>query len=338
VVFSGIGAEDIDLSRAAGAGVAALKVFLAQAAAQEGAAAGAAARSAAGAFQSVLARTLDEAGAEAVPRHGSSGLFLDIAARRDGEFVLGVEADGADWAGLTACRDRERGRPSALTGMGWRLHRTWSLGWLAQPEAERARLRAALDPGAAAPAAPAPAAVDGPDPGLAAPYHEAAVEIPKGAPLTEVPFATLGKLLAEVVRQEAPVHQEAVLERARILWGLPSPLPAAERAALLQGLRLARSLHGLVESGGIWRAAESPPAVPRDRRATAPHLRRAALVPPEEVEAAARALLGARFQATEQELARGITRLLGLEPGAEAAMAARIAALVGAGRISPAAG
>jgi hypothetical protein len=93
-----------------------------------------------------------------------------------------------------------------------------------------------------------------------------------------------------------------------------------------------------VEANGIWRAADSAPPKPRDRRAVAPYLRRAALVPPEEVEAAAKALLGANPQATEAELARGTARLLGLEPGAEAAMAARIAALAGAGRISPSAG
>jgi hypothetical protein len=223
--------------------------------------------------------------------------------------------------------------------MGWRLYRAWSLGWLAQPDAERARLRAALGPDAA-PAAPATVAEAdaSPDPGLATPYVEAVIDVPKGKPLTEIPFATLGELLAEIVRREAPVHQDAVLERARLLWDLPAPLPAAERAALLQALRLARSLQGLVEAGGIWRAADSALPRPRDRRATAPYLRRAALVPPEEVEAAAKALLGANPQATEAELARGTARLLGLEPGAEAAMAARIAALAGAGRISPSAG
>jgi hypothetical protein len=80
--------------------------------------------------------------------------------------VLGVEAEAADWAGVRCARDRERGRASALGQMGWRLHRAWSLAWLERPEAERARLRAALG---AEEAAAAPEAAAGPDPGLAAP-------------------------------------------------------------------------------------------------------------------------------------------------------------------------
>jgi hypothetical protein len=59
-------------------------------------------------------------------------------------------------------------------------------------------------------------------------------------------------------------------------------------------------------------------------------------VAPEEIAVGAERLLGAQPQATEAELAAGVHRMLGLEPAAQAAVAARIAALVGAGRIKPA--
>jgi hypothetical protein len=61
-------------------------------------------------------------------------------------------------------------------------------------------------------------------------------------------------------------------------------------------------------------------------------------VPPAEVAAAAQALLGARPGLTEAELAAGVHALLGLDPGAQVAIAARVAALVGAGHITPASG
>ncbi len=331
VVFSGLVADDIDLARASGRGVAALKAFLRFAA--DGGQRAMQGEAAAAPLARVIAGEIRAAGKEAAARIGIAGLYLDVAAREGADFVLGVEADAGDWASVRAARDRERGRPAALSMMGWTLHRAWSLAWLARPEAERARLRAAL--GVAPPAAEAAAAT--PDPGLALPYAEAAVEVPKETPIPEVPFAKLSEILAAIIAAEQPVATEAVFERARLLWGRER-LEAAERASLQQALRLAAQLQGVAEQGGFWSTEEAPadatPLAPRDRRAAAPHLRRAAMVAPAEIEAACRALLGAMAVATEEELAAGVARLLGLEAAAAPAIAARVAALVGAGRIT----
>jgi hypothetical protein len=89
----------------------------------------------------------------------------------------------------------------------------------------------------------------------------------------------------------------------------------------------------VTESANLLATAATKVA-PRDRRAAAPHLRRAAAVPPAEVAAAAQALLGARPGLSEAELAAGVHALLGLDPGAAVAVAARIAALVGAGTLT----
>jgi hypothetical protein len=330
VVFSGLTAEEIDLERARGAGVAALKSFL------HFAAGGDSRRATGGTAEAplsqVIAAEIAAAGLEPVARVGSAGLFLDMAARRDGDFLLGVEADAAEWASLRAARDRDRGRAAALGRMGWRLHRAWSLAWLQRPEAERARLRAALGLEPPAEATPLPA-----DPGLAAPYVEAAPAVTREVAIPDTPFARLAETLAEVIRTEQPVHTDAVLERARLLWGLPA-LGAAERAALQQALRLAAQLQGVAEAGGFWTAEGAAPVMPRDRRAAAPHLRRAALLPPAEIAAGAQALLAALPGSTEAELSAGVVRLLGLEPGATSAIAARMAALAGAGIIRPAGG
>jgi len=328
VVFSGITADDIDLERASGRGVAALKTFLRFAAGHESRATTGEVASAP--LARAIAAEMQAAGYDAVARIGTSGLFLDVAARREGVFTLGVEADAGDWASVRAARDRERGRPTALGMMGWKLHRAWSLAWLARPEAERARLRAAL--GVAPEEAPV-ASAGGADPGLAVPYAEATPEVQRDTPIPDYGFAQLGGLLAEIIRIEQPVHTDAVLERARILWGRET-LEAAERAALQQALRLAAQLHGVAEQGGFWRSEEAPAVQPRDRRAAGPHLRRAAMVAPAEIEAAARALLAAVPVVTEEELTAGVVRLLGLEANAGPAIAARVAALAGAGVIT----
>lgn len=327
IVFSGIGAEEIDLERASGRGVAALKTFLAFAADAGTAlrATGAASDSPLGA---AIARVVEEAGKRPVQRVGLSGLFLDVAAAGEAGFELGVETDGADWAALRCARDRDRGRQGALSGMGWKLARSWSLDWLNRPAQAEARLRAALGaPMEAAATIAAPA-----ETGLAHPYVEADFEVPRGTPIPDMPFAGLAGLLARIIAIEAPMHGDAVMERARILWGA-SALTAADRAALQQALRLAGQLHGAREAAGFWSSEDSPAPVARDRRAAAAWLRRPPMLPTAEVEAAALALQEAAPAATEAELAMGLSRMLGLDPSAAIALEARVAAMVGSGRL-----
>ena len=323
IVFSGIGGEEIDLARAGGRGVAALKTFLGFAAQSGGLRPGGAGGQSP--LGEAIARVVEAAGKRPVQRVGLSGLFLDVAAAGEGGFELGVETDGADWAALRCARDRDRGRQGALAGMGWKLSRSWGLDWLNRPAAAEARLRAALGallPEAAPPPPPA-------DVGLAIPYVEADIPALRDRAI----LATAGSLsaaLAEIIRIEAPVHLQAVVERAAVLLG---PLSATDRAAVVQGVELAKRLHGVVAQGDVLSAENSAPVVPRDRRAAAAFLRRPALLPPAEIEAAAMALQAAAPAATEAELAAGLVRMLGLEPSAAPALEARVAALVGSGKI-----
>jgi hypothetical protein len=327
VVFSGIGAEDIDTTRSDARGVAALKAFLSFAASGQRASAPVADGDG-GTLAGIIAGEVQAAGKYAVRRVGLSGLFLDVAAREGEDFTLGVETDGPDRSAIRSARDRERGRAAALAMMGWRLHRVWSLGWLARPEAEAARLRAALGAEAAAPVVVEVAASD-----LAVPYAEAAVEVPRDTAMPAMGFGALGAVLAAIVRAEAPVHQGAVFERARLLWGQPA-LSAEDRRALEQALALAAKLEGIVEQGGVWWAEDAVGrVVPRDRRAAAPHLSRPAYLPAEEVAEAARRLLARSPRLTEAELVREVVGVLGLPATAEPAIAARVAALAGAGEI-----
>jgi hypothetical protein len=314
IVFSGIGAEEVDLERAKGRGVAALKTFLGFAAG--GAAARAEAREGS-AIAGLIGGLIAQSGREVVPRVGLSGLFLDVAARGPQGFDLGVEVDGPDWSNLRCARDRDRGRQMALEGMGWTLARSWSLDWLNQPEAAAARLRAPL--GLEAPEAAAPMAALQ----MAPAYIEASLD---HAPANR---AELAALIAAIITTEAPVHGDAVHERLRLLLGPAAPDAKGFAAALNE----ARLLQGVSEAAGFWFPEERAPIQARDRRATAAHLRRPAMIHPEEVAAGARLLLELDPQANEEELAEGLTRLLGLEASATPALAARLAMLIGSGQV-----
>ena len=327
VVFSGITADDIDLERASGRGVAALKTFLAFAAGPAAAPRGGG-DAARGALTEALAEAVTAAGREPVPHVGLAGLFLDVAAKGEGGYELGIEADAADWAALRCARDRERGRAGALEMMGWKLQRAWSLAWYARPEAEAARIMAALG-ATPAEAPPAPAAPP-PEPGLAEPYREASPQVAQG-PIDSLAGAALAALVGEIVAIEAPITIDSLAERLRLLAGREA-LTARERDAIRQAMPAAKLHHGVLEAGNLLSTAATQ-VVPRDRRAAAGHLRRAAAVPPAEIAAAAAALLQARPALTEAELAAGVHGLLGLDASAQVAVAARIAALVGGGTI-----
>jgi hypothetical protein len=328
VVFSGITGDDIDLERAAGRGVAALKTFLTFAGAPAAAVRGGG-EATGSAIADAIAQAVRDAGRDPVPHVGLAGLFLDVAAKGEQGYELGIEADAGDWAALRCARDRERGRPGALEMMGWKLARAWSLAWYARPDAEAAKVISALGATPAAPAAEQPV-MPPPEPGLAEAYREASPTVAQG-PLDALPAMTLAVVIGEIVAIEAPITPDSLAERLRLLAGRDALTPR-EKDAIRQATTFARTQHGVVEAAGLLTTATTVIA-PRDRRAAAPHLRRAAAVPPAEIAAAAEALIARRGALTETELAPAILALLGLDPGAQVAIAARLAALVGAGTI-----
>jgi hypothetical protein len=333
VVFSGLTADDIDLSRASGRGVAVLKDFLAFAAGGTVAAAEAAGEDDV-ALTDAIAAALEGAGLAVARRVGLAGLFVDVAVKDVDGYRLGVLTDGAFYAAARSARDRDRLQEAALARMGWRLARSWAADWLVRPEAEARRLAALAGvavqehPGASSPPRPH---------GLATPYAPAAVEVPRDTPPEAMPFARLAGIAAAIVRAEAPIHTEAVIARAAALWGLAEP-NAKQRAAIAQALRLARELDGLVVEGEFWRAEDSA-IVPRDRTALPAAWRRADWLPPAEIRAALLAALEAAPGGVEPAaLETAALRLLGMGEEARPAVAAQRAILVGEGRIALSAG
>jgi REase_MTES_1575 len=73
-------------------------------------------------------------GYEVKPQLGVAGFFIDIAVRnpdRPGEFLAGIESDGATYHSGFSVRDRDRIRQEILESLGWkgRIHRIWSTDW-----------------------------------------------------------------------------------------------------------------------------------------------------------------------------------------------------------------
>ncbi len=331
-VFSGLTADDIDLSRASGRGVAVLKDFLAFAAGGTVAAAQAGEDDAA--LSDAIAAALERSGAAVARRVGLAGLFVDVAVKDADGYRLGILTDGDFYAAARSARDRDRLQEGALAMMGWRLTRSWAADWLVRPEAEARRLASlagiAIDE-------PAPAVAAPQRHGLSTPYTPAAIEVPADTPPDAMPFARLGGIVAAIVRAEGPIHGDAVSARAAALWGIETA-NAKQRAALAQALRLAKELEGLIAEGEFWRA-EDATIVPRDRSALPASWRRPDWLPPAEIRAALLVALEAAEGGVEPPaLDSAALRLLGMGEDARPAIAAQRAVLTGEGRIVLSAG
>jgi very-short-patch-repair endonuclease len=94
-------------------------------------------------FEIAVMDALRVAGFDVVPQVGVAGYFIDLAVRhpeKPGEFVLGVECDGATYHSSKSARDRDRLRQEVLENQKWRIHRIWSLDWYRNAKRETERV------------------------------------------------------------------------------------------------------------------------------------------------------------------------------------------------------
>jgi very-short-patch-repair endonuclease len=98
-------------------------------------------------FEEAVARPIREAGYHVHPQVGVSSFRIDLGVihpARPGEYLLGVECDGATYHRARSARDRDRLRQEVLESLGWRLHRIWSTDWFRNPARETDRLLSAI--------------------------------------------------------------------------------------------------------------------------------------------------------------------------------------------------
>lgn len=76
---------------------------------------------------------------------GIGGYSIDLAIKRDGKFILGVECDGKLYHSSKSARERDYHRQQYLESRGWRIHRIWSSNWWKNPKTEIAKIRTLVD-------------------------------------------------------------------------------------------------------------------------------------------------------------------------------------------------
>jgi very-short-patch-repair endonuclease len=145
-IFSSLRPEHIDLNRTKAKGVRDLKAYLdfalngVRALATQAMPTG---REPDSPFEVAVIQALRQHGWEVHPQVGVSGYRIDLAVvnpHAAGQYLLGIECDGATYHSAATARDRDRLRQMVLEGLGWNIHRIWSTDWWINSETPMKKL------------------------------------------------------------------------------------------------------------------------------------------------------------------------------------------------------
>ncbi len=99
-------------------------------------------------FEVAVADALRRMGYEVHAQVGVAGYYIDLGVLMPdggGEYLLGIECDGAAYHSAKSARDRDRLRQEVIERRGWKLHRVWSTDWFRNQSSEETRLRNTID-------------------------------------------------------------------------------------------------------------------------------------------------------------------------------------------------
>ena len=99
-------------------------------------------------FEKAVYNFLDQKGYRLSTQVGCSGYRIDMAIKHpkiSGQYVIGIECDGAAYHSARTARERDRLRQDVLENMGWKIYRIWSTDWIKDPVTEGQKLIEAVD-------------------------------------------------------------------------------------------------------------------------------------------------------------------------------------------------
>jgi very-short-patch-repair endonuclease len=313
-------------------------------------------------FEEAVARTIREAGYQVHPQVGVKSFRIDLGVidpPRPGEYILGVECDGAAYHSARSARDRDRLRQEVLEGLGWRMHRIWSTDWFRHPLRETNKLLAAIkDAQTRAVSTKVELLPDDNLPELkeqdsiteavladdidepetisnTAQYKECALTVPFRRELLDLSVLETSKIALVVVEAEGPVHTEEIARRIREAFGLQK---TGKRilAHVESGLKHLSKTAGVVRDGEFWSGLGRELQAVHNRRNSAISLRRAAMISPTEYRLALSTIISDAVEISREDLVVETARLFGFDrtgPDLREAIDRQVAALVKVGEV-----
>lgn len=331
-VFTSIAADDIDLERARGRGVASFKTFLSYAETGRLSVAAKSGREEDSPFEESVRRAVESLGYEVDSQVGQAGFFIDLAVRdgqTEGRYLLGIECDGAAYHSSRSARDRDRLRQAVLEDHGWIIHRVWSTDWFQRQSDQLRKIAAVLEkakliPNSNTHSAPPtktdpseeierealPELDDSSLANLAVHYQEARFEVPSRQEPHALQIKALAEIVLKIVQIEGPIHEDEVVNRVRDLWGY------ARAGSRIQGI-VASGIRSLLVTGrcnredGFLFLAGVPVSVRNRENVISPDLRKPEMIPHAELRVAILAVIDAGHGAARKEIPIAVARMLG---------------------------
>lgn len=91
-------------------------------------------------FENQVYDALKEQGYDVDTQIGIGGYSIDLAIKKDGKYILGIECDGKLYHSSKSARERDYHRQKYLESRGWRIHRIWSTNWWKNPQREISKI------------------------------------------------------------------------------------------------------------------------------------------------------------------------------------------------------
>jgi very-short-patch-repair endonuclease len=314
-------------------------------------------------FEEAVARKIREAGFHIHPQVGVKGFRIDLGVvdpARPGEYILGVECDGAAYHSARSARDRDRLRQEVLEGLGWRLHRIWSTDWFRNLQRETDKLLAAINEAQKKTVGPKTGLVtdddlpeldeeegtpevaldnDVNDEGNVAPnavqYRECVLTVPFRRDLLDLPISETSRFALEVVEAEGPIHTHEVARRIREAFRLQKT--GKRILAHIKSSLNHLSRNGRVSRDGeFWSPVGQSISAVRNRRHAALPLRRATMISPAEYQLALLTIIAGAVTISGEDLVVEAARVFGFDrtgPDLKEAIDRQVERLVKEGRL-----
>ncbi len=340
VVFSNFRSSDLVIDTASSFGVRAFKEYLSYAETGVMISSSLSEGDQKSPFEESVYNFLRDHGYQVRKQIGCAGFRIDLAIAdpsAPGEFILGIECDGAMYYSSRVARDRDRLRQQVLEGLGWKLYRVWSTDWYRDPGTTQEQLMAAVNRAINTPG-PAPLVKKEPviamQPEINASPGEDAVGVPPASATngsvfdkipayiqctkemvdcrTEFDDTTDSNLVANIkiiVDIEGPVHRDECIARLKNFYGLKRVSPKIR--GRIEEIIKSGVDHGLITAGTdnfLW--PKKRPVTILRRRVGGPG--NISVVCNEEIEEAVMVVLKEQFSTGKEDLCVVTARIFGI--------------------------
>ena len=333
-VFSSITANDIDLSKTAARGVAALKTFLNYA--ELGVLEGGETQSLeyGSEFERQIGAAIEQRGFEIHPQVGMEGFVVDLAVINPNDssrYLVGIECDGESYRIAPSARDRDRIRNEVLEKRNWLIHRIWSIDWFQQFDEQLQRTLAVIDEAREKlldreeTTTDVNQITDEPNsPTIervqsnyvwgvrTVPYQESEFAVDRETAIHRISSEGLINTVVRIVEIEGPIHEDEVQNRVRSLWGV-SRTGKRITESIDQAIRDAHSQQSVNRKESfLWPTKMTTPTI-RDRTAVwQSSLKDPDHVSPEEFELVIDKVFHADTKLSAKEMIRRVSAVLGI--------------------------